>query len=316
LEKHTIGTLYAPLFGVGSEQGSIVYPEMFYKSWTVKKIMYTIALFLILGCGAKSSDSGAGSSSSNIQTYNGYLRNVDGTPISGAIVTIMGVRAAATTDSNGMSQFQAGSLFGDVVLEIIGNWGRLEVILEGIPANAESIDYQIVLDTLTLSAAVSSLDITEREVKPPPPSASLFTAARCGVCHEPRAETQCELETWKKDHVSIYDCSTASVPLDDENGEVPDPALEDPSPRPTPKKTPQNNPINGNDKYKTGLCVSCHSYNGNPKCGNAAWESIHKTVYKCSSSTPDKKKDDKKKKKTKSAITDYSELAQFLNSMN
>ncbi|MCB0339256.1 MAG: Ig-like domain-containing protein [Bdellovibrionales bacterium] len=256
---------------------------------------------LLIGCGVQSSDeSSASGISVGGKTLIGVLMREDGSPISGASVSIPYSSYSATTDENGVSQIETSSISGSVEVTIQGSWGASNVLLNNIPEQAAVVDYEVSVDTSTQSATLRSLQITLQS--PPTPSTTNspveISPRLCATCHEFRTETRCGDSNWEQLHSSVYRCPEAIVPpeifdpiqdptvspVDDTNSDPVD-KKEDKEEKPEP------------DKKKTNSCAGgCHEDRGSPRCGSTSWESIH-SWYTCKSKEPKEDKDKGKKGK-------------------
>ncbi len=284
-------------------------------------VLFLLVVAVILncvGCGVKTASQDGNSSESLSLRIAGAFLNSTNNAVSPSTVTILNSGDSCTTDAQGNCEINTTGLSGNLEVEVAGAWGSNRFALLNIPTRAEEVTFEVMVNPSSKDASLMWQKVEEREDSIPSTVASL-PANRCGLCHELHQFTRCALPSWKELHLGIYNCETEGEvspvivfdPLDPDLTE--DPSIDLPVGSPTPKETPKKDP---NAKYKTGLCVSCHSFRGTPKCSNSSWASLH-SFYSCGGSDkkPDNKKPDKKKKKKKAVSANTSELVSFLKGL-
>lgn len=280
-------------------------------------IMFLAVVFItcLAGCGSKSGSAGTNpSNSSDLRIAGVFLTtNNEAPPIS--TVTILNTGDSCTTDAQGNCEINTDSITGDIEVEVAGSWGSNRFVLAGISVRAESITFQVRVNPSIQEAKVVWQNVEEESTSLPPTVVSL-PPDRCALCHELHQFTNCTVPSWIELHQGIYNCeaegeiSPVIIPDPAESPEEESDPSDNPTKSPTPKPTPKKDP---DDKYKTGLCVSCHSFRGTPKCGSSSWTKQH-NFYSCGNN-PGKDKDDKKKKKKKALGPNATELVSFLQGL-
>ena len=275
------------------------------------EIFYLIATGLLLilgnaGCGVKGSSQGGSSSESLSLSLSGTFLNSSNDVVSPSSVVVLNSGDSCVTDSDGNCEISTENRSGNLEVEVSGAWGSNRFVLSNIPARAESVTYEVQVNPSSQVAILRWQNVKEQQALP---SVATLPPERCGLCHELHQFTRCALPSWVELHRGLYNCDTEGEvspglffdPVDSVDPSLVDPGSSDlPVGSATPKPTPK---VDSNSKYKTGLCVSCHSYRGTPQCGSSFWAGIHGSFYSCGNKTPDKKKpdnkkpDDKKKKK-------------------
>lgn len=278
----------------------------------------TALALIIQGCGAGSSSTGNNSSSSISQRFIGSFNTSNNELVSSSTVTILNNGDNCNTSDASSCVIETANLWGKIDFEIEGAWGSSRFSLTEIPAQTESVSYQVEIDPDASSAHLMSIEVSERELSNATISSAL-PASRCALCHELHQFTRCALPTWVELHRGIFNCElegeiVPSLNIDPINFE------EDLSDTTSEPSNQQSNSSSGsskpkedpNAKYKKGLCVTCHSFQGPPECSNSTWKALHGSFYSCGgSSGSDKKKKDKKKQNATSAAN-LSELSSFL----
>lgn len=121
----------------------------------MKRMLLTVLLVLLHGCGGGSAGTGG-------QRFDGEVVTRDGAPISNATVTITDTGDSAISDSNGRFSIDTDSVSGAVTFEIVSDDSSATTVVHDIPEDAVEIEVRIEFDKEQKEAKPTKVEIKKR----------------------------------------------------------------------------------------------------------------------------------------------------------